>query len=176
MLALSIQYVSLSSVMSKASRSRLPKFFLIQGACLCFLAIVLNSCASTVGLGGGRSSFVGTDISGSTRSTVDASIRAVFQQEGFHLVSHGPYDMHFRKMGSDSARLIYGSWFSPGVSAEPEVIVVDRGDGNFSVHCDVYMRENSGSDLLDANWKLRGSGKMAYQRLMGRIKSMAEGR
>ena len=175
MLALSIQYVPLLPVMPKINRSRLSKFFLIQGASLCLLAVVLNSCASTVGLGGGRSSFVSTHISGSTRSTVDASIRAVFQQEGFNLVNQGPYDMHFRKMGSDSARLIYGSWFSQGVSAEPEVIVVDRGDGNFSVHCDVYMREHSGSDLLDANWKLRGSGKIAYQRLMGRIKAMAEG-
>jgi len=79
-------------------------------------------------------------------------------------------------MGGESARLIYGSWFSEGVSAEPEVIVIDRGNGDFAIHCDVYMRENSGSDLLDANWKLRGSGKIAYQRLMNRIKAMAEGR
>ena len=161
--------------MQKNILSHLSKISIIKGACLCILAVMLSSCASTVGLGGGRSSFVSTNITGSTRSTVDSAIYAGFQQEGFHLVSHGPYDMHFKKMGGESARLVYGSWFSEGVSAEPEVIVVDRGNGNFAVHCDVYMRENSGSELLDANWKLRGAGKLAYQRLMNRIKKTAEG-
>lgn len=161
--------------MKKTTSSRLSTSSLIQAACLCLLAVMLSSCASSVGLGGGRSSFASTTINNSTRSTVDAAIRAVFQEEGFTFVSQGPYDMHFRKMGGDSAKLIYGSWFSEGVSAEPEIIVVDRGSGNFAVHCDVYMREHSGSDLLDANWKLRGSGKVAYNRLMGRIKKMAEG-
>lgn len=142
--------------------------------CLCALAVMISSCASTVGLGGSRSSFASTTINNSTRSTVDAAIKTVFQQEGFTLVSQGPYDMHFSKMGSESARLIYGSWFSDGVSAEPEIIVIDRGNGSFAVHCDVYMREHSGSELLDANWKLRGSGKIAYNRLMARIKKTAE--
>lgn len=91
------------------------------------------------------------------------------------MVNEGPYDMHFRKMGGESARLIYGSWFSEGVTAEPEIIVIDRGQGNFAVHCDVYMREHSKSELLNANWKLRGSGKIAYQKLMNRIKKRAEG-
>lgn len=91
------------------------------------------------------------------------------------LVSQGPYDIHFRKMGGESARLIYGSWFSEGVAAEPEVIVIDQGNGSFTVHCDVYMREHSGSELLDANWKLRGNGKIAYSRLMSQIKKTAEG-
>jgi len=143
---------------------------------LCLVAFFVNSCASSVGLGGGRSSFARCNISNSSRAAVDSAIRSVFKEEGFLLVSQGPYDFHFTKMGGDSAKLIYGSWFSEGVSAEPEIIVVDRGNGNFSVHCDVYMREHSGSELLDANWKVRGSGKLAYNRLMDRIKDRAEGR
>lgn len=148
----------------------------MQGFSLCLLALFLNACASAVGLGGTRSSFVGTNITNSTRERVDAAILSVFREEGFTLVSRGPYDIHFRKMGGESARLIYGSWFSEGVSAEPEIIVIDRGNGNFAVHCDVYMREHSGSELLDANWKLRGAGKLAYSGLMKRIKARAEGR
>lgn len=136
---------------------------------------MISSCASSVGLGRGKTSFVQTTVNNSTRSTVEAAVKSVFKQEGFSLISQGPYDLHFSKMGGESARLIYGSWFSEGVTAEPEVIIIDRGNGTFSVHCDVYMREHSGSELLDANWKLRGSGKLAYQRLMGRIKKTAEG-
>ena len=162
--------------MQTTTRSRLSAASFFQAACLCILSIMLSSCASSVGLGGGSSSFASTTINNSTRSTVDAAILSVFREEGFTLVSQGPYDTHFRKMGGDSAKLMYGSWFSEGVSAEPEVIVVDRGNGNFAVHCDVYMREHSGSELLDANWKLRGNGKIAYNRLMGRIKKVAEGR
>lgn len=156
---------------SPAASSRLP---LLKLLCLCALGLILSSCASSVGLGGGRSSFASTTINNSTRSTVDAAVKSVFQAEGFQLVSEGPYDMHFRKMGSESARLIYGSWFSDGVTAEPEIIIVDRGNNSFTVHCDVYMREHSNSELLDANWKLRGSGKVAYNRLMSRIKKTAE--
>jgi len=162
--------------MQKTTLSRFSSSSLLQAACLCILAVMLSGCASSVGLGGGSSSFATTTINNSTRSTVDAAIRSVFQEEGFMLISQGPYDMHFRKMGGDSAKLIYGSWFSEGVSAEPEIIVVDRGNGSFAVHCDVYMREHSGSDLLDANWKLRGNGKLAYNRLMSRVKKVAEGR
>jgi|GEM_PF-1558145 len=161
--------------MQKTTLSRFPSSSLLKATCLCIFAVMLSSCASSVGLGGGSSSFASTTINNSTRSTVDAAIRSVFQEEGFMLISQGPYDMHFRKMGGESSKLIYGSWFSEGVSAEPEIIVVDRGSGSFAVHCDVYMREHSGSDLLDANWKLRGNGKVAYNRLMGRIKKMAEG-
>jgi len=148
----------------------------MQALSLCLLALFLNSCASSVGLGSGGRSFAYCNVSNSSRSAVDAAVRSVFQEEGFLLVSQGPYDFHFTKMGGESAKLIYGSWFSEGVSAEPEIIIVDRGNGNFAVHCDVYMREHSGSELLDANWKLRGSGKVAYNRLMNRIKQRAEGR
>lgn len=162
--------------MQPITTARFSSSSLIQAVGLCLLALLFCHCASTVGLGRRNSSFASAEVSNSTRTVVDSSIRAVFQEEGFSLVSQGPYDMHFRKMGSESARLIYGSWFSEGVSAEPEIIVIDKGNGNFTVHCDVYMREHSGSDLLDANWKLRGSGKVAYQNLMRKIKKRASNR
>jgi hypothetical protein len=161
--------------MTKLTSFLFTRRTLMHGISLCALALFLSSCASSVGLGGGRTSFAHCNISNSSRTAVDAAIRSVFQEEGFMLVSQGPYDFHFRKMGGDAATLIYGSWFSEGVTAEPELIVVDRGQGNFAVHCDVYMREHTGSELLDANWKVRSSGKMAYNRLMNRIKQRAEG-
>lgn len=138
------------------------------------LAVMLSSCASSVGLGHGSSSFVSVKINNSSREKVDAAVMSVFREEGFSLVSQGPYDTHFRKLGGGSAKLIYGSWFSEGVSAEPEVIIVDLGGGNYRVHCDVYMREHSGSEMLDANWKLLASGKVAYQKLMAKIKKRSE--
>ena len=163
--------------MLKTIPSSLSRHVFVKLLSLLALAFFLNSCASSVGLGGGRGkSFAYCNISNSSREAVDAAIRSVFKEEGFQLVGQGPYDFHFMKMGGDAAKLVYGSWFSEGVSAEPEIIVVDRGNGNFTVHCDVYMREHSGSELLDANWKVRGSGKIAYNRLMNRIKHRAEGR
>ena len=138
------------------------------------LAVLLSSCASTVGLGRGNSSFVSAEINNSSRKKVDAAVLSVFGEEGFSVVSQGDDDIHFRKMGGGSAKLIYGSWLSEGVSAEPEVTIVDHGGGNYGVHCDVYMREHSGSELLDANWKVMASGKRAYQKLMKRIKKRSE--
>ena len=98
------------------------------------------------------------------------------REEGVSLLSESPNEFHFRKWGGKSTEIIYGSWFTEGVAIEPEVLVFDKGNGEFAVHCDVYMREHSGSELLDANWKLLGSGKLAYSRMMTRIKKRAEGR
>ena len=153
---------------------RFAKLFILQGFFLCMFAVIISSCASSVGLGRGESSFVSVEINNSSRAKVNAAVISVFREEGFSLVSQGPYGIHFRKLGGGSAKLIYGSWLSEGVSAEPEIIIADLGGGNYGVHCDVYMREHSGSELLDANWKVVASGKKAYQKLMNRIKKRSE--
>lgn len=140
------------------------------------LVAVATSCSSTVGVGGGASSFVSTTVTNSTRASVNAAVKAVFREEGFSLINESANEFQFRKWGGRSAEIIYGSWFTDGVAIEPEVVVFDKGQGTFSVHCDVYMREHNGSELLDANWRLLGSGKMAYNGLMKKIKKRAEGR
>jgi hypothetical protein len=147
----------------------------LHGCVVCLLAVMLSSCSSTVGLGGGKSSFVSTTVKNSSRASVNAAVKSVFREEGFSLLDEGPNDFHFRKWGGKSTEIIYGSWFTDGVAIEPEVLVFDKGNGEFAVHCDVYMREHNGSDLLDANWKLLGSGKLAYSGMMNRIKKRAEG-
>ena len=140
--------------MPKNYVSRFMHLLVLRGACLCMLSVMLSSCASSVGLGRGNSSFVSVEINNSSRAKVNAAVISVFREEGFSLVSQGPYGIHFRKLGGGSAKLIYGSWLSEGVSAEPEIIIADLGGGNYGVYCDVYMREHSGSELLDANWKV----------------------
>jgi len=160
--------------MPKNYVSRFMHLLVLRGACLCMLSVMLSSCASSVGLGRGNSSFVSVEINNSSRAKVNAAVISVFREEGFSLVSQGPYGIHFRKLGGGSAKLIYGSWLSEGVSAEPEIIIADLGGGNYGVYCDVYMREHSGSELLDANWKVVASGKRAYQKLMKRIKERSE--
>lgn len=148
-----------------------------QGCVLAGVAVFLVSCGGTVGVGrGGKSSFVSTSIQNTSRPAVDAAVQSVFQDEGFTLLYRGTNDFHFRKWGGTSAQIIYGSWFSDGIAIEPEVVVFDKGAGSFTVHCDVYMREHTGSDLLDANWRLLGTGKLAYNGLMRDIKRRAEGR
>jgi len=147
----------------------------LQGCLVGILAVLLSSCGSSVGVGGGSKSFVSTTVANSSRGAVNAAVKAVFREEGFSLIGEDAGEFHFRKWGGRSAELIYGSWFTEGVAIEPEVMVFDKGQGTFSVHCDVYMREHNGSDLLDANWRLLGSGKMAYNGLMKKIKKRAEG-
>lgn len=139
------------------------------------MALVLGSCGSTVGVGGGSGSFVSTPVANSTRAKVNAAVKSVFREEGFTLIREGSNDFYFRKWGGTSTEVIYGSWFTDGVAIEPEVVVFDKGAGNFTVHCDVYMREHNGSELLDANWRLMGSGKMAYNGIMKKIRRRAEG-
>lgn len=156
----------------KMMQSRVP--FLL--ACLVLvLPVLLTGCAGTAGVGGGSGSFVSTSVQNSSSGAVRAAVKAVFREEGFSLINEGSNNFHFRKWGGKSTEIIYGSWFTDGVAIEPEVVVFDKGAGNFTVHCDVYMREHNGSELLDANWRLLGSGKMAYNGMMKKIKKHAEG-
>ena len=149
---------------------------MMRGCLVGILVAVATSCSSTVGVGGGASSFVSTSITNSTRSSVDAAVKSVFLEDGFSLINRNGDLFYFRKWGGRSTEVIYGSWFTDGVAIEPEVVVFDKGQGNFTVHCDVYMREHNGSELLDANYRLRASGKMAYNGLMKKIKKRAERR
>ena len=136
-----------------------------------------TSCSSTVGLGGaGSSSFASTTITNTSRARVDSAILQSFREEGFRLISQSPNSFHFQKWGSTSATVIYGSWFTEGVAVEPQVQVVDIGGGNYTVLCDVYMREHNGNSLNDANYKLLASGKVAYNNLLRKIKKQAEGK
>lgn len=149
---------------------------LVRGGLAGVAALLLGACGSTVGVGGGAGSFVSTSVENSSRSKVNAAVKSVFREEGFTLLREGSNDFYFRKWGGKSTEVIYGSWFTEGVAIEPEVVVFDKGAGNFTVHCDVYMREHNGSELLDANWRLLGSGKVAYNGIMKKIKRRAEGR
>ncbi|MFC5050840.1 hypothetical protein ACFPK9_09455 [Rubritalea spongiae] len=136
-----------------------------------------TSCSSTVGLGGaGSSSFASTTIQNTTRARVDSAILQSFRQEGFSLINQTANGFNFQKWGGTSAQVVYGSWFSDGVAVEPQVQVVDIGGGNYTVLCDVYMREHNGNELLDANYKLLASGKLAYHNLLKKIKKQAEGK
>jgi hypothetical protein len=145
-------------------------------ACSAGLAILLlASCASTVGVGDSAGSFVSTSVENSSHRKVHAAVKSVFREEGFSLLSEEPNEFHFRKWGGRSTEIIYGSWYTEGVAIEPEVIIFDQGAGNYTVHCDVYMREHNGSELLDANWRLLSAGKSAYRGLMKKIKKRAEG-
>ena len=140
------------------------------------LVLVASGCGSTVGVGGGSSSFVSTTIKNSSRASVDAAVKSVFREEGFTLINQTPDKFHFRKWGGRSTEVIYGSWFTEGVAIEPEVLVFDKGGGTFTVHCDVFMREHQGREILDANYQLRASGKAAYSGMMRKIRKRAEGR
>jgi hypothetical protein len=136
-----------------------------------------TSCRSTVGIGSTSSgSFASTQINNSSRSSVDSAISSVFREEGFTQVYKSGNSFRFQKWGGTSTNVIYGSWFTDGVAIEPEIEVVTLGDNNYAVLCDVFMREHNGSDLMDANWRLLGSGKMAYNGLMKKIKKRAEGK
>lgn len=149
---------------------------LVRNSILGSLVLILAACASTVGVGGGSGSFVSTTISNSSAEAVDAAVKSVFREEGFSLLRQSSKSYYFQKWGGRSAEIIYGSWFTEGVAVEPEVIVFDKGAGNFTVHCDVYMREHNGSELLDSDWQLMGAGKVAYNGLMKKIKERAENR
>lgn len=151
--------------------------FKILLTCLTIISSVcITSCSSTVGLGGaGSSSFASTTITNTSRARVDSAISQSFRQEGFRLLRQTPNSFHFQKSGGTSAQVIYGSWFTEGVAIEPEIQVVNIGGGNFTLLCDVYMREHNGAALLDANYKLLASGKMAYNSLLRKIKKLAEG-
>lgn len=136
-----------------------------------------SSCRSTVGIGSTSSaSFASTQINNASRASVDAAITSVFREEGFNQVYTGANSFRFQKWGGTSTNVIYGSWFTDGVAIEPEIEVVNLGSNKYAVLCDVFMREHNGSDLLDANWRLLGSGKVAYNGLMKKIKKRAEGK
>jgi hypothetical protein len=138
-------------------------------------AMMLAGCGTTAGVGGGAGSFVSTSISNSTPERVDEAVKAVFLGDGFQLVRQNGNFYHFRKWGGTSTEIMFGSWFTEGVAAEPELVVFNKGGGSFMLHCDVYMREHSGSELLDANHKLRLTGKSAYNSLLRKVKKRAEG-
>ncbi|MGJ8672868.1 hypothetical protein [Rubritalea sp.] len=139
--------------------------------------LTFTSCASSVGLGGaGSSAFASTTITNTSRARVDAAILQGFREEGFSLINQSAHGFNFQKWGGTSAQVVYGSWFSDGVAAEPQIQVVDIGGGNYTVLCDVYMREHNGSELMDANYKLLANGKLAYNSLLRKIKKQAEGK
>ena len=138
-------------------------------------ALFLTACGSTVGVGDSAGSFVSTSVAQSSQGKVNTAVKSVFLEEGFTLLSEETNEFHFRKWGGRSTEIIYGSWFTDGVSIEPEVVIFDKGAGNFTIHCDVYMREYNGSELHDANWRLLGAGKSSYRGLMRKIKKRAEG-
>ena len=145
-------------------------------ALLLVLIPLLTGCGSTVGVGGGSGSLASTTIKNSSRNSVNEAVKATFREEGFTLIHEGSNSFKFRKWGGRSTEIIYGTWFTDGVAIEPEVLVFDKGSGTFSVHCDVYMREHQGREVLDANYRLKASGKAAYSGLMRKIRKRAEGR
>lgn len=144
--------------------------FLALGSILAF-----TSCGSTVGVGSGSGALASTKIQNTNRAKVDSAIQSVFREEGFTLLHRRSDSFHFQKWGGTSTQVIYGSWFTEGVAIEPEVEVVQLSPTSYSVLCNVNMREHNGSELLDANWKLLGSGKIAYNGLMKKVKKRAEG-
>lgn len=148
---------------------RITTLFLALGS-----LIALTNCGSTVGVGSGSGALASTQANNTSRARVDAAVKSVFQEEGFALIGQRSNSFHFQKWGGTSAQVIYGSWFSEGVAIEPEVEVVQLSPSSYSLLCNVYMREHNGSELLDANWKLLGSGKVAYNKLMKKIKKRAE--
>ena len=134
-----------------------------------------TSCRGTVGIGSSSNAFASTEIHHSSRSKVDSAIRSVFREDGFSLVSQTGNTYQFQKWGGRSTEIVYGTWFTDGVAVEPEVELVELGNGAYAVLCDVYMREH-GSSLMKANHRLVASGKIAYNGMMKKVKKRAEGK
>ena len=136
--------------------------------------VLMPSCSSVVGIGGSNSAFSSTEIHNSTKDRVRAATIQVFKAEGFALVYENKNSLRFQKWGGTSAEVIYGSWYTEGVAVEPEIEIVHLGNDDYAVLCDVFMREHSGSSF-DANYKILATGKFAYDKLMKKIKTAAEG-
>ncbi|WP_018970938.1 hypothetical protein [Rubritalea marina] len=133
----------------------------------------IPSCSSVVGIGNNSSSFASTEIHNASRSRVRNAVVQTFRAEGFSLIYEKGNSLRFQKWGGTSAELIYGSWYTEGVAVEPEVEIVELGGNSYAVLCDVFMREHSGSSF-DANYRILATGKMAYDKLMKKIKKIAE--
>lgn len=149
---------------------------LTLGLCLCLGTLgCTTSCSSVVGIGSTNNAFSSTEIHNTDRQRVRDAVVRVFQAEGFALVSENKNSLRFQKWGGTSAEIIYGSWYTEGVAVEPEIEIVHLGNRDYAVLCDVFMREHSGSSF-DANYKILATGKFAYDKLMKKIKNIAEGK
>ena len=136
----------------------------------------LSGCASTAGVGPSSSSWISVSIENTTRSAVDQAVMDVFRRDGFTLVSRSPYGFSFRKWGGRSTEIMYGSWFTKGVAAEPQITVTNPSAGTYRVHCDVFMREPHRGTLSGSEHQLRAVGRSAYLGLLEQVKQQARGR
>ena len=150
---------------------------ILLSALICACALLITACASSVGMGKKNTAFATTDITNSSPTAVSNAIAAVFKEEGFATLSQTSKGFRFQKDGGESSKAIYGSWLSGGVMIEPVVKIEDLGNGNFTVNCDVYMREYKDNQrMANDPWKLRKNGKKAYNALLKDVKQRAEGR
>jgi len=148
------------------------KVFVAAGALVAAGSLV--SCGSAVGLGNTENHLAAVKLQTGSKAEIKKTTVQVFSREGFQYQYADGDTLKFRKSGGDMANLMFGRFNTPGVYAEPEIEVVDYGGGVHWLFCNVYMREHSDSELLDANWKVRQAGSHGYKMLLLKVKKHVE--
>lgn len=135
---------------------------------------LLVSCGSTVGLGSETSgNYASTQIKSSNLSLIRSTTTAVFRENGFDSSGGTSSALFFRKTGSRSAQIAWGSNLNDNpVMIEPEVKISPRGAETLLV-CNVFMVQQStvyGENVKQPHLV----GKSGYERLLSDIRKRVE--
>lgn len=144
---------------------------------LILLTALLAGCASTVGINGDKpNGFAYIEIEGSDEALIKAAAIEVFsKEEGFKVVSDSGNQVRFTKHGSKATTIFYGTSFNTdSTTIEPELSIETLNDGNHRLHCEVYIMEHMNNGEVKPGWRIVKNGHRAYQKLLKKVKALAE--
>ncbi len=109
-------------------------------------------------------------IKGGTQEQIETAIRTVFEKHGYELSTRRDGGaMIFEKKGTFMNGLVYGDWYSGGVTERVNVFYGEREPGRMVVECDAYMVQEPDDPFFQSERKTYKTRRHIYQKLLDEV-------
>jgi hypothetical protein len=136
---------------------------------------VVSACGAAVGVGsGGVDNLASTRVKTNSSSAVNKAVLAVFQAQGFNVLTQSSQSITFSKPGGRSADLAWSTINNPNpVMIRPTVRWQGAGTAEMSVTCQVEITQQSTAFGEDVRQPFL-MGKAAYDGMLRDVKRRVE--
>jgi hypothetical protein len=142
----------------------------LAGSLIVLIAVLISGCSTGQP---GSASFANVIIPGKTPDQICQTTGAVFQEDGYQIVSLNPTGMVFQKEGSRGQSLAYGGVVDTHYGAVTLVRVKaelqNLGAKGYRLQCQAYMVRNAGDSFFAEETKLVNARSRPYQKLLDQV-------
>lgn len=116
-------------------------------------------------------------IKAGTPEQIETAIRTVFEKHDYELSTRrNAGAMIFEKKGTFMNGLVYGDWYSGGVTERINVFYGERESGKMVVECDAYMVQEPDDPFFQSERKTYKTRRHIYQKLLDEVARELDGK